>query len=276
MPGSSHDFEPHRFRTTVPYYARYRLGYPDRLIGRVSALTGLKPADRVLDLGCGPGLLAVPFARAGAAVTAVDPEEEMLAAARTAAAEAGVQVDVRLGSSFDLPAGIGPFRLVCMGRAFHWMDRVETLKTLDRLVQAGGAVALFDDEHPRTAENRWHETLREVGERYGAAGAPHRRARNRPDYRTHPAVLLDSPFSVLESVGVFVDRWITTDDIVGLAYSESVTALQQLGARRDEYEAELRRELAALSPDGRFRQIAELRALVARRPQDLARRTFQP
>ena len=266
MSGSFHDFEPRRFRSTVPYYARYRLGYPDLLISRVVALAGLRPGDRVLDLGCGPGLLAVPFARAGAAVTAVDPEEEMLAAARAAAAEAGVQVDVLQGSSFDLPAGIGPFRLVTMGRAFHWMDRAETLKELDRLVEPGGALALFDDEHPRTVENLWRDTLREVGERYGTATAPHRRARNRPDYRTHPAILLDSPFNVLETVGVFVDRWITTDDIVGLAFSESVTALQQLGDRREAYEAELRRELAALSPDGRFRQIAEMRALVARRP----------
>ncbi len=66
-------FEPHRFRSTVPYYARYRLSYPDLLIRRVAALVGLKPGDLVLDLGCGPGFLAVPFARAGMAVTAVDP-----------------------------------------------------------------------------------------------------------------------------------------------------------------------------------------------------------
>ena len=49
-------YEPRRFQSAVPYYERYRLAYPERLIARVVALAGLKPGDAVLDLGCGPGL----------------------------------------------------------------------------------------------------------------------------------------------------------------------------------------------------------------------------
>jgi ubiquinone/menaquinone biosynthesis C-methylase UbiE len=71
-------YEPRRFRTTVPFYERYRLGYPDRLIQRVIAFTGLEPGDAVLDLGTGPGLLAIPFAAAGMRVSAADPEPDML------------------------------------------------------------------------------------------------------------------------------------------------------------------------------------------------------
>src|ERR1019366_10087065 len=63
-------YEPHRFKSAAPFYERYRLGYPERLIRRLIALAGLRPGDPVLDLGTGPGLLAVPFARAGMAVTA--------------------------------------------------------------------------------------------------------------------------------------------------------------------------------------------------------------
>ena len=78
-------FEPRRFQSAVPYYERYRLGYPQRLIARVTALLELTPGDAVLDLGCGPGSLSVPFAKAGMNVTAVDPEPEMLAEAQMAA-----------------------------------------------------------------------------------------------------------------------------------------------------------------------------------------------
>ena len=58
----------------------------------------------VLDLGCGPGTLAIPFAKAGMRVTGVDPEPEMLAACRSGGKSASVAVALRQGCSFDLPA----------------------------------------------------------------------------------------------------------------------------------------------------------------------------
>ncbi|MDP9103239.1 MAG: methyltransferase domain-containing protein, partial [Pseudomonadota bacterium] len=82
--------EPRRFAGTAAFYQRYRLGYPDRLLARVAGLAGLKPGDAVLDLGCGTGMLAMGFARAGMAVTAMDPEPDMLAATRAAADAAGL------------------------------------------------------------------------------------------------------------------------------------------------------------------------------------------
>src|ERR1700743_292942 len=115
---TSDNYDPRRFQTTVPFYARYRLGYPDLLIRRVIERVGMAPGAAVMDLGCGPGLLAIPFAKAGMAVTGVDPEPEMLAAAKEAACEAGVSIALAQGSSFDLPPGMGPFRLVAMGRSF--------------------------------------------------------------------------------------------------------------------------------------------------------------
>ena len=57
---------------------------------------------------------------------------------------------------------MGPFRLVTIGRAFHWMDRAATLAMLDRIVAPGGGVALFHDAHPPVAENGWFKILRDV------------------------------------------------------------------------------------------------------------------
>lgn len=259
-------YDPHRFQSTVPYYVRYRLDYPERLIRRVAALSGLKPGGRVLDLGCGPGFLALSFARLGMAVTAVDPEPEMLEAATAAAAKAGLAVDVRAGSSFEMPAGLGPFDLVVMGRAFHWTDRAVTLAVLDRLIVPGGGVALFDDEHLKAPENRWRQELDAVSGRYGADQAPHRVQRAAADYRRHESILLESPFNHIETAGEIVSRMLGVDDIIGYARSLSVTADRTLGDRSAAFETDLRRALAALSPDGRFREVAEMRALIARRP----------
>jgi SAM-dependent methyltransferase len=258
-------FQPRRFRSTAAGYARFRLGYPGRLIGRVIALTGLQPGDAVLDLGSGPGLLALPFAQAGMAVTAVDPEPEMLEALNNAAIPAKLAIRTCAGSSYDLPAGLGPFRLVTIGRAFHWMDRAATAAALDRLVVPGGALVLFEDETLKTVENRWRTVLDTVAARFGADASPHRIERKNPDHRAHESILLESPFPLLEIAGIVVRRSLSIDDIVGFAGSLSVTSPQALGERAPAFEDELRRELAVLSPEGRFFQIAKVSALIARR-----------
>jgi ubiquinone/menaquinone biosynthesis C-methylase UbiE len=265
MSDAAANYDPHRFRTAVPFYARHRLGYPESLITRVMTETGLAPGDGVLDLGCGPGTLSLPFARLGMRVLGVDPEPDMLAAAAAAAKDAGVEIELRRGSSFDMPSDVGPFRLVTMGRSFHWMARDTTLATLDRLVVPGGAIALFDDEHPRTVENAWRRTLEEIGRRYGRGEEPHIRERESGAYRTHESHLLVSAFNDLLRIGTIVHRTVAVDEIVGLAYSLSTSAPQKLGDRRAAFETELRAALAELSPEGRFTEIAEMSALIARR-----------
>ncbi len=258
-------FEPRRFRTTAPYYARYRLGYPPELVARVCMMVGLARGDAVMDLGCGPGLLALPFAQAGMRVMAIDPEPEMLGAGRQAAADAMVEVDFRQGSSYDLPVGIGPFKLVAMGRSFHWLDRAPTLGALDRLIVSGGAIALFEDDHPPTVENAWRRVLADVGRRYGSDLAAHRAAKQQSDYRTHASFLFESAFSHIERVGIIIRRTITAGEIVGRAHSLSVLSQEALGTRAPAFKTELRSELAKLSADGRFTEIVEIGALVARR-----------
>lgn len=253
------------FRATVPYYTRYRLGYPEELIMRVGAAVGLKRADAVMDLGCGPGLLAIAFAGMGAEVTGIDPEAAMLKAADEAAREAGVSIRLLQGSSFELPQGLGSFKLVAMGRSFHWMDRAETLKSLDPLIGPDGAIALFGDDHPRTVENNWLAAMREVGNRYGAEEAPHRRDRNAPGHRANVAFLLDSAFSHVITIGVFVRRALSVDDIVGRAFSLSVLSHERLGDRAEAFEQELRAALARISADGRFTEIAEISATIGLR-----------
>lgn len=252
-----------RFQSTVPFYTRYRLPYPARLIERVLELTGLSPGDPVLDLGTGPGLLAVPFAAAGMRVTAADPEPTMLAAAGDAARAAGVTLTLWRGGSDDLAPGMGPYRLVTMGRSFHWMDRAATLTRLDGIVSPGGGVALFNDKHPKTAENRWLGVLNDVADRYGQADEPAIAERKSPEYRSHESLLLTSPFSVLEGVSVVVRKPISVDEILGRALSMSTCSPEKLGPRVGAFESELR---SALADSGDLTEIARLLALIARRP----------
>jgi Methylase involved in ubiquinone/menaquinone biosynthesis len=90
-------------------------------------LTELDRAARVLDLGCGPGQLALALAPHAGEVVAVDPEPEMLRIAAENAAAAGLEIRFVEGSSADIGPGLdlgpGRFHLAVIGRAFHWMDR---------------------------------------------------------------------------------------------------------------------------------------------------------
>ncbi|HWY63051.1 MAG TPA: class I SAM-dependent methyltransferase [Rhizomicrobium sp.] len=260
-----HPYEPHRFRSAVPYYERYRLSYPEKLIRRVIALAELSAGDAVLDLGSGPGFLAVPFAQAGMDVTAADPEPAMLEAAGAAARTVGVTLSLWQGGSYDLTPAMGPFRLAAIGRAFHWMDRAATLKMLDRIVAPDGAVAFFHDSHPDMAENRWFKTLREVTDRHSKDGT-HIAERKAGGHRRYEPYLFASAFTVLEGASVTIRRDITLDEIVGRAYSMSTCAPERLGERRPAFESDLRAALAPLATDGKFVEVAEMVALLARRP----------
>jgi ubiquinone/menaquinone biosynthesis C-methylase UbiE len=258
--------EARRFQSTVAYYQRHRLAYPDRLIARVARLMGLRPGDPVLDLGAGTGMLAVEFAKLGMAVTAMDPEPGMLAVCEDAARAAGVTVILREGSSYDLTAEMGPFRLVTMGRSFHWMDRAATIQMLERIVTRDGGVALFHDAHPPVAENAWFKVMREVQDRFGRSEEPHIKQRRGGHNRYEP-FLFASQFTQLDGLSVTIRQTLTTDDLVGRAFSMSTCSREKLGDRAEEFAGALSAALRELSPDGTFAEVAELVALLARRPE---------
>ncbi|HEX4027900.1 MAG TPA: class I SAM-dependent methyltransferase [Rhizomicrobium sp.] len=258
--------EPRCFQSTVAYYQRYRLAYPDRLIARVAALAGLMPGDPVLDLGAGTGMLAVGFARLGMAVTAMDPEPDMLAVCAEMARAAGVTVTLRQGGSYDLTPGMGPFRLVTMGRSFHWMDRAATLRMLERIVTSNGGVALFHDAHPPVPENSWFKVMRDVQDRFGRGEEAQIKERRGGHSRYEP-FLLASQFTQLDGLSVTIRQTLTIDELVGRAFSMSTCSREKLGDRAEAFAAALSAALRELSPDGTFAEVAELVALLARRPE---------
>jgi SAM-dependent methyltransferase len=258
-------FKPRRFRSTAEFYEKYRVPYPPTLIEAVAARVGLKPGDRVLDLGCGPAMLAIGFARLGMKVTAMDPEPEMLSAAGRAAAAAGVDLDIRRGSSYDLGPAIGALRLVTMGRSFHWMDRPATLEALDSLLEPGGGVALFHDRRV-SAMPDWQKVINDAAEIFSPERHESRAIRRSPDWRPHEAVLLASTFASVETLGHVFAQDLDVESILGRAYSMSVTSPEALGDRQAAFEAHVRDTLRALAPDGRFAEIVAAEAIVAKRP----------
>jgi 2-polyprenyl-6-hydroxyphenyl methylase / 3-demethylubiquinone-9 3-methyltransferase len=98
----------HKFNPVRLAYIRDRAAaHFGRDPARLDSLAGL----RVLDIGCGGGILAEPLARLGAKVVGVDPSENNIAVARQHAERAGLVIDYRAaaaevvaqsGESFDV------------------------------------------------------------------------------------------------------------------------------------------------------------------------------
>ena len=77
-----------RFASTVAYYESARAPDGKAFFAAVARDLGLDRSQRLLDVGTGPGLLAIGFAPDRREVVRVDPEPAMVEAARSAAASA--------------------------------------------------------------------------------------------------------------------------------------------------------------------------------------------
>ena len=111
---------------------------PARL-GYVAGRTPLRGA-RVLDVGCGGGLLSESLAAAGAQVTAIDLAPNLLKVARLHGMESGVAVDYRLCSAEALAAERpGDFdAITCMELLEHVPDPGSVLAACATLLRPGG------------------------------------------------------------------------------------------------------------------------------------------
>ena len=257
---------PRRFQSAAPHYLPGRQPYAGRLIRRVVDLLGLGRDARVLDLGCGPGMLAGAFAPLARAVVAMDPEPAMLRIAEQTFT--APNITYRQGSSEDLPGDLGHFGLVTMGRSFHWMDRVETLRRLDRMLMPGGAVALFDARGAKEPAGAWAERYAELVRSYRGRDDRHPRPRS-PGWLPHELVLLDSAFSSVEAVSVFEPREVTAAVLIDRAFSRSGTAPGRLGAAVEQLARDIEALVAAIAPDGRLSEVVVSTALIGRRPGEV-------
>ena len=99
-------------------------------------------AQKVLDIGCGGGILAESMAQRGAAVTGIDLSEKALAVARLHLLESGRQVDYEKIAAEDLAdQAPGRFDIVtCMEMLEHVPDPASTIAACAALVKPGGHV----------------------------------------------------------------------------------------------------------------------------------------
>jgi len=261
--------DPDIYKGTAWYYSRFRPPYPETLITLLRDTFGLNGRGRLLDLGCGPGPVAIPLAHLFERAVAMDPEPDMLAEGRAQAERAGISnIEWRRGRSQGLSPALGQFRLVTMGNSFHWMDRQRTLDALYDLVIEGGGIAVVGHGAPipAPAPTPWRIAVNDVVRKYiGARRLPWDRVEHQPE-DLHQTYINRSRFTDLTYYAESFDTTWTIDSMIGNLYSMSFCSRRMLGDRIDAFERDLRAAILAVEPTGQLRgEAPEFFAYMARK-----------
>jgi 2-polyprenyl-6-hydroxyphenyl methylase / 3-demethylubiquinone-9 3-methyltransferase len=129
-----------------------RLEYVDRVVALAGKAGPAAARARVLDVGCGGGILAEAMARAGGRVLGIDLSQACLDVARLHAIESRVELDYRAVAAEDIarehPAQFDA--VTCMELLEHVPDPEAMLASLAALVRPGGDVIVSTlNRHPR-------------------------------------------------------------------------------------------------------------------------------
>jgi len=152
------------FKGTARYYVKYRPKYPKEFFTDAIKTFSFDGEGRLLDLGCGTGELAIPLSPYFKKIVAIDPEPEMLKEGKLQAKRARVKnIKWIRGDSDTVSPKMGKFRLVVMGRSFHWMNKDRILRKLYRMIEPGGGIIIVavHDIIPST-KIRFKKTVRKL------------------------------------------------------------------------------------------------------------------
>ena len=240
------------FDQAADRYQDARPDYPERLFDRLVEVSGLRPGDRVLEVGAGPGKATLPLARRGLRITALEPGPALASRARTNLSGYPVEVVETRFEDWDGP--LGGYAAVVAATAWHWVDPAVRYRLAAAALRPGGHLATWGAGHvfPPGGDSFFDE-IQEVYDAIGEglpAGAP----------RPAPGQLADRTAEI-EASGLF-----------------DVVAVEHLDWTVD-YDAETYVRLLstfsghiAMAPERRERLFGEIRRRLARRPSGRLRR----
>ncbi len=259
------------YRGTAGYYDRFRLPYPQAMIGDLVRRSRVSGHGRLLDLACGTGQLAFPLRHWFTEVWAVDQEPGMTEAVRAKAEQAGAgNIRAVTADAGELHAEPGHFELAVIGNAFHRLRRDLVARRLAGWLSPGGCVALCWSHGPEAGDQQWQRALADLLGRWRRAlGAADRvpanwaeARRRRPDAQ----VLAEAGFEVAGRLEyTAAHRW-TVPELAGWVRSTSVLPDSVLAGQGAAFDADLAASLGPLADGGTFPQAAGFACDLARKP----------
>jgi SAM-dependent methyltransferase len=271
-------YDPTIYKGAAAHYRPGRPGYSPQLEAVLAKEFDLGGSGRLLDGGCGPGILTVRLAHLFDEVVGLDPDPDMLAEGRRAAGEQGIEnISWVQAGAEDLPeAAPGPYRLVTFGSSFHWTDEARVAEAVYDMLEPGGALALIVNNVEGRPEPSSpgpppipHDEIKAIVERY--LGSTRRAGQGFARVRTHrfEDVLVRTRFGAPKSIFApgIPDLVRSAESVLSGYFSLSSSAPHLFGDGVEDFAADVRRLLAERSPEGGFWDWpGDTEVVIARKP----------
>jgi trans-aconitate methyltransferase len=252
------------------FYHRYRRGYPAAVIDTLAGAFGLTGTDVVIDLGCGTGQLTLPMAGRVQAVAGLDPEPDMLARARRAAAEQEIgNTSWVLGGDADiaaLAALLGDRRAgaVTIAQALHWMRYRELIPALVPLLRPGGGIAVITNGTPMwLQDSAWSRALCRFLEEWLGTRPASSCGTDDASQQRYRETMTEAGLDVTEVRHDYTDE-LDLDRLIGGLYSAIPAQRLPPPEDRRDFADQIRR---AVAPHAPFTEPVPVRMLLGRRTQ---------
>jgi len=260
-------FASNAFAGTAEHYIRYRLPYPGALFEDLLTRVDAVDAERMFDLGCGPGRIALNLAPRFRDVWALDIEPEMVDVGRADAVRRGIRnVQWIVGAAEMANAPASSFDLITIGEAFHRFQQRPIVQRSLEWLHPGGALAIMGGEGALDGTGDWQREAQAVVRRFSDRPSPSGPTPTEGIAKAE-ALLRIAGFTDVASYEFIVEHEWTTETVIGHLYSTSYCSKAVLGGRVALFEAELTTALLATDPCGRYRQLVRFGYTFGRKPR---------